>query len=133
MGNGASSITFYTPKYWLGKIGKWFFTIKIFTTFSHNFRCHLLSGFLFVIFLISIFQNHLEDDTSCYKRKLSKFSNQNIHKIKRIMIFLTHKPHSPYSTPSHTAFHVSQTHPTQTTIQLTKQSNVPQNGYGEIR
>jgi len=30
------------------------------------------------IFLFSIFQNYLKDDTSCYKKKLSKFSSQKI-------------------------------------------------------
>ena len=32
----------------------------------------------FLIFSFSIFQDHLENVTSCCKRKLSKFSNQNI-------------------------------------------------------
>jgi len=42
-------------------------------------RYHLLSGYTFSHFLIFfIFQNHLKDDISDGKKKLLKFSNQNI-------------------------------------------------------
>jgi len=34
--------------------------------------------FYLSFFSFSIFQNYLEDDTSYYKKKLSKFNNQNI-------------------------------------------------------
>jgi len=46
------------------------------TTLSYNLRWHLLNGFSFSHFFI--FQNHSEDVTSGYERKLSKISSQNI-------------------------------------------------------
>jgi len=46
--------------------------------------CHFLSDFLF-FFSFSIFKNHLKDNTSYYKKELSKFNSQNMyHPVKMV-------------------------------------------------